>query len=475
MCDHVDPKALDPLQGVSETISRHLAIVREFALSNPTKLVAVVSPLVRHSPAWFHSQYVLMEDVFKDLFSQSSAPNVYRFSVPEPSTLKFSGDHVHLTEKSGGDYVYDLFKQCGELLENVAKFSSTLVSASTSSPLLIKPKPKLLVENSMADSDSDGFLEVESDHDTTIINRGDQPPSTIHPTPTPSSGPVTMDMLYSEIRKNNEIISKVQSHDRALSVVQSKMVAGFKSSDLAITRIYEEQDFQKNVSKENRVTIGSLIVNDMSSPKDRASWIKLITDKVQAIIDEVFRSSSQHAMTPKLIGVALRSTRLNFKKEFPNFDAIFESSTHALVFRRTLELDSRQLASKFKNLFVSNSVTLSARVRIEIMVALSRHLNGLGFVCHVQSFVSRPVIHVKPKSSAVSRAYTFINCVREFSAYFKSLDLTSAYRRAGTAFDGVLSRFFVVLDDERSKAVSTARQKRPHPDNQAFNVGKRQK
>jgi len=57
-----------------------------------------------------------------------------------------------------------------------------------------------------------------------------------------------------------------------------------------VSRLYEEQDYQKNVLKENRVSIGSLLIQDSSLPTDRAGWIKLITDKVQAIILDVFKS-----------------------------------------------------------------------------------------------------------------------------------------------------------------------------------------
>jgi len=83
---------------------------------------------------------------------------------------------------------------------------------------------------------------------------------------------------------------------------------------------------------------------------------------------------------------------------------------------------------------------------------------------------------VKPKSSAVSRAYTFIDCVREFAPFFKSIDLSAAYKRAGPVFSGVLSRFFVVLDDEHSKTVQKrTRPKRQHPDSHSDFAGKRQK
>jgi len=94
-------------------------------------------------------------------------------------------------------------------------------------------------------------------------------------------------------------------------------------------------------------------------------------------------------------------------------------------------------------------------------MSLSRRLNELGFTSHVQSFISRPVIHVKPKNSAVSKVYTFVDCVTQFEAYFDTVNLTSAYRKAGSFFSGTLARYFVVLKNENSTSAQPVRSKRP--------------
>jgi len=312
----------------------------------------------------------------------------------------------------------------------------------------------------LSDSDLDDSEPANDDNDVTIVDN-----------PASKSPPVTLELLYKEIKKTNDVAKKVEKHDVELTTVRSDMSAGFRSTDFAIAKIYEDQDFASNVLKENRVTIGSLRLDDVTLPTDRSSWIAFMTTKVSAMIKDLFKD--EDPLVPVLVGVAIRSTRLNVKKEFPNFDAIFQNSAQSLAFRRVITQSSRQ--QSLKSVFVSNSVTLATRVRIEVMLILSRYLNQKGFACHVQSFISRPVLHVKTQASPVSKVYTYVDCVREFLPMFENLDLTSAYRRAGQYFDGTLSRFFIVLSDKNSQTVrQQTRNKRPHPSDSQM-TGKRKR
>jgi len=75
----------------------------------------------------------------------------------------------------------------------------------------------------------------------------------------------------------------------------------------------------------------------------------------------------------------------------------------------------------------------------------------------------------------VSKVYTFIDSVSQFRSYFDSIDLTSAYRRAGKYFEGTLSRYFVVLHDGHVVASKPAqpRPKRIHESSQSFTPTKK--
>jgi len=410
-----------------------------------------------------------MLDVFSDLFHQVKTDNMYKFKVTSSDKLQFSGDLIHLTPKCGEHYVHNLFEQTNDLLQNVKRYSST-IKATSSKPTVSTSDTVNSVYNSLftaailSDSDGESFTSVKESGttvDVTMTNKAED------------KTPITLELLYSEIRKTNDLAVKVNAHDKDLVVVKQAISSGFKSTDLAIARIYEDQDFSSNVSKENRVTIGSLKIDESKLPVDRSAWINFLTSKVNSIISELFKNDSNSA--PVLMGVAIRSTRLNFKKEFPNFDAIFQNSAQSLAFRRALSQSSRHDTGPFKSIFVSNSVSLATRVRIEVMLALSRYLNSNGFTSHVQTFISRPVIHVKTATSPVARVYTYVDCVKEYSNLFENVDLSSAYRRAGTFFEGTLSRFFVVLSDARAQSQHQQSQnKRPQPSNQSV-YGKRRK
>jgi len=399
--------------------------VREFALANPVKFVVVVPPLLRLTPLWYFSQHALILDVWNSLFKQSQCSNLYSFKLPEQKNLKFNSDNVHLSPQSGFSYARSLVDQCVDLVSHLSS------------------------EGQISDSD------LTDDADVTVLHSSPKTPQ--QPS---ANAPVTLDLLYAEIRKNNEIAGLVKENEKKITETQDQLISGFKSTDLAIARLSEDQDFSSNVLKENRVTIGSLVISERELPSDRAGWTIFIIQKVKSIISDLFKKDSQ--LIPNLLGVSVRSTRLNVKKEFPNFDAIFENTAHALSFRRTVGSASRQPNSPIK-LFVSNCVSLSTRVRIDVLLALSRHLNSTGVTSHVQSFVSRPVIHIRNKNSAVSKVYTYTDCVKEFGATLCKLDLSSAYKRAGTYFAGTMSRFFVVLKDDAPgfKPRPQSRQKRP--------------
>jgi len=109
---------------LTETITRHLNLVKTYALDNPSKLVAVVQPLIRQTPIWYFSHYALVLQLFNDLFGQSRTPNMYKFTALEPKLLQFDGDLVHLVPSSGLNYVYNLFEQAF----NVFDLSHNVVS-----------------------------------------------------------------------------------------------------------------------------------------------------------------------------------------------------------------------------------------------------------------------------------------------------------------------------------------------------------
>jgi hypothetical protein len=64
-------------------------------------------------------------------------------------------------------------------------------------------------------------------------------------------------------------------------------------------------------------------------------------------------------------------------------------------------------------IFISNSVGLSTRVRVNILKTITQNILGPSLSAHVVAFTSRPVMHVKSMEDAmdpmVPMTYTFVD------------------------------------------------------------------
>ncbi len=100
---------------------------------------------------------------------------------------------------------------------------------------------------------------------------------------------------------------------------------------------------------------------------------------------------------------------------------------------------------------MANSVSLSTRVRVDIMKAMAKKISDKTMTAHVAAYSSRPILHVRQvgKPESANRAYTFIDAVLNYGGSVNQLDLDEAYRRAGSAFRGQLEQHFVVLRENR--------------------------
>ena len=132
-------------------------------------------------------------------------------------------------------------------------------------------------------------------------------------------------------------------------------------------------------------------------------------------------------------------------------------------------------------LFVANSVTLSTRVRIDILRAIAKkHANDKQDF-HVVAYSSRPVLQIKQKGSDQKpRGMTFTDAVMNYGREMVEGDLGEAYRRAGRTFHGQLQQNFVVLRDkinthfeEKSSSTPKKRQREEEGQGQSSKRGAR--
>jgi hypothetical protein len=135
-------------------------------------------------------------------------------------------------------------------------------------------------------------------------------------------------------------------------------------------------------------------------------------------------------------------------------EARFDTISGATLFRKEGAKLARDEHAEFSSLFFSNSVTQATRVRIEILKALAKKLSSPTENAYVQGFLSRPVLQYHAKAGARSRAegigrsYNFVDAMAKFGGRLTIDDLGLSYQRAGTTFDGAMSQYFIVLDDQ---------------------------
>jgi hypothetical protein len=142
----------------------------------------------------------------------------------------------------------------------------------------------------------------------------------------------------------------------------------------------------------------------------------------------------------------------NNGKDIPMVEAKLASATAAIAIRKAFA-DKRKEndGKKFGRLYVANSVSLSTRVRVDIMKAMAKKISDKTMTAHVAAYSSRPILHVRQvgKPESANRAYTFIDAVLNYGGSVNQSDLDEAYRRAGSAFRGQLEQHFVVLRENR--------------------------
>jgi hypothetical protein len=112
----------------------------------------------------------------------------------------------------------------------------------------------------------------------------------------------------------------------------------------------------------------------------------------------------------------------------------------------------KELPESWSNLFITNSVNLATRVRIDLMKSIARKITNKSELAYVSGFISRPMLHIKAApvvaNSRPLRSFTFIDAVSKFGRLLRFEDLDAAYSRVGNAFEGQVAQNFVVMNNQ---------------------------
>jgi hypothetical protein len=226
--------------------------------------------------------------------------------------------------------------------------------------------------------------------------------------------------------------------------------ARFEADNMMFARLREEIDSTANRSREDRVVVTGIICKD-PLPIDNRQKI----EKLKELVAEVFE-----AIKPGFAGKILYASQGRNNETLPMLEVKLDKVEHAVSIRKAFaeRRKGERLTGCLERIFVSNSINVGTRVRIEILKAISKRVSKAQDLAYVASFISRPVMHVKPRndrSAKPSKTYTFIHAVKQFGSRLKSDDLNEAYAKAGKAFQGQLEQNFVVLKESDSEAAQT--------------------
>ena len=238
------------------------------------------------------------------------------------------------------------------------------------------------------------------------------------------------------VQKKRE--EKLQNLEKDLTTFKADVMKRRHFDSMVTMRLAENQDVELNKAKEDRIIINGL-TNSTPCPAGVEEKKKWMIDMVSPIIESIVEGSSKEIAFVNLAG--------SKERDIPLCEVRFKSREMAIKIRRDFAAKKKG-GTEFGRIAIFNSVTLATRVRIEILWALAKKCCTEKEIASVQSYISKPALLIKDKEGK-RRPMTlgFADAIKRYGRILREGDLASAYRKAGTSFEGQLQQNFVVLHD----------------------------
>ena len=233
-------------------------------------------------------------------------------------------------------------------------------------------------------------------------------------------------------------IEDMKTNEERLNEVIAKLEKRQENDNLLFARIREELDFIANTKKEDRIVISGMSTS-VPKPANQVEARQWINDIVKAALGTIVEEAGEM--------VQFVSANRSFGMAVPVCEVKIKDREGALRIRK--EFGKQRKDGKVTGgIFVSNSVTLGTRVRLEVLRAIAKKCSGPEEDMFVHGFVSRPVLQIRPKNGGAQRALTYVDAIVRYGCKVNQADLGLAYERAGTSFVGQMAQNFVVLSDK---------------------------
>jgi hypothetical protein len=221
------------------------------------------------------------------------------------------------------------------------------------------------------------------------------------------------------------------------------------SNSLMFARIREELDTASNKSKEDRVMIDGIRTKSPLPADTRGRIYKL-----RAIAKMIFEQ-----IMPGFKGKIVYLTQGKKQSHLvPMLEVKMNNVEHIIEIRKAFadRRKKKDLPEDLNELFISNSVNLATRIRVDIMKAIAKKITNDRELAYVAGFISRPMMHIRKAGPQTTdrplMSYNFIEAVSRFGMKLKEADLGEAYHRASQIFAGQFRQNFVVLREEQDRA-----------------------
>ena len=240
----------------------------------------------------------------------------------------------------------------------------------------------------------------------------------------------------SGLNRTNNRIERLEAEVREMKRTRN-------GDQLMFARLREDADFEKNKQKEDRLVINRLKV------KNTPSDYKIRIDFFKKMAADLFES-----LIPGFTGKIhwISHGRINESNSCLSFlEVKLDCLRSAVDIRKAFvqKMRSKELAEEYEQIFITNCVTKSTRVRIDILKAIAKKLTNDKEAAFVSSFISRPVLQIKKiiqgEQTFPYKSFTFVEAVNRYRKEVDDCDLGDAYDRAAI-FEAELEQNFLVLN-----------------------------
>lgn len=302
----------DRLTALNQVVIDHVKALSSYAQANALTRIVVVPPLPRTDPDWFNAYLPCLTSLLLSETLRLSSSQIVCLAPFIAPGSYFESDGVHLNAAAGVEFIK-------YIISGVDQAFPVIDCVQMAPP----------VPGSSSSSSLPSISDLKS--------------------------------LTSAVRELTDVTQQFQAD----------VLSRREQDNLVFARLKEDRDFELNKSRENRFTVSGLqLRGDQVPPRDPVQRKEFFREILQKLVDEA---------CPEVIPKPeVKDVYVNMRHGLgaPFIEGRMDSVISASAFRVAGSKLAKAESANFKGLFIANAVTLTTRVRIEILRALGTILTS---------------------------------------------------------------------------------------------------